>query len=172
MGYKKKTNPAKEVAAFCTTKSKLLGQQNFLLWLDTCGYHMMMDIIHLIIIQQPPSPDQWPAHRFMATAGLFACLCRSAKGHAQAVKAHTAMTNEFKEEKERMATTQAWWCAENEKKADAKRASLEAKKRAEDAVHRGRVEKVESRWVYHRHDVGSAREGTEFVYVARCERSG
>ena len=38
-------------------------------------------------------------------------------------------------------------------------------------VHRGRVANVQERWVYHRHDVGDAREGIEPFYVALCERS-
>ena len=114
--------------------------------------------------------DRWPAHERVAAARVIAGCCRAAK--VQVGRYMVELKVDLRNEKVRMDSATARQLAEAATAAEARRMNTAAKRRAEDLVHEERGNKVEKRWVFHRHDVGSAREGTELMYVARCEKSG
>jgi len=136
-----------------------------------CGVHGLEFIILFIIPQlgEEDGGDRWPAHERVAAARVIAGCCRAAKVQVDGYMADLKV--DLRNEKVWMASATARQLAEAATAAEARRMKSAAKRRAADVVHEERVDKVERRWVYHRHDVGSAREGTELVYVALCERS-
>ena len=176
MVFKGKKSRATSSSASCQMSSIEKREQWFLLLLKRlagvrCGEHGLEFIILFIIppLGEEDGGDRWPAHERVAAARVIAGCCRAAK--VQVVGYVADLKVDLRNEKVKMASATARLLAEAATAAEARRMKSAAKRRAEDILFEARVGKVEKRWVYHRHDVGSAREGTELLYVVRCERS-
>lgn len=175
MPFKVKHSRVRSSSAMCQTSS-IQKRGGFLFFLSRlanlrCGVHGLEFIILFIIPQlgEEDGGDRWPAHERVAAARVIAGCCRAAKMQVDGYMADLKV--DLRHEKVWMASATARQLAEAATAAEARRMKSAAKRRAEDILFEARVGKVEKRWVYHRHDMGSAREGTELLYVVRCERS-
>jgi hypothetical protein len=136
-----------------------------------CGVHGLEFIILFIIPQlgEEDGGDRWPAHERVAAARVIAGCCRAAKTQVGAYMREFQV--ELSIEKRMMDSATALRLAKAATVAEAKRMERAATRRAQDILQEQRAAKVAKRWVYHRHDVGDAREGIELFWIERCEKS-